>query len=81
MCDVRRKYHRVRAMMVHRYTTFINFQAGVHNVILELKKDPTKEPHQGGFMITYVDVNLVVQYWPVEWCILVMEKIDKRGNQ
>ena len=47
-------------MMVHKNLGLINFQAGVHNVILDPWKDPTKHAHQAGFMIIDVDVDIVV---------------------
>ena len=43
--DVVRQFHEVSVATVQRYMAFINFQASVHNVILEPWKDPTKHAH------------------------------------
>ena len=48
---------------VHRYDAFINFSVGVHNMILEPKKDLVKQAQNPRFMITNVDVDTIIQEW------------------
>ena len=60
LCDVIRRTHRIWRAIVHRYAAFIIFQAGAHNIVLEPKNDPTKQAHNVGFMITYVNVDAIV---------------------
>ena len=55
--------HRIRAVTIQRYAAFINFQASVHNIIMDPSKDPTKQVHQAGFMITDANVDAIVQHW------------------
>ena len=75
MCDVIKNKYRIRVVTVQRYAMFINFQAGVHNIILELKEDPTKKAHPTGFMIKNADVDTIIHDWPLEWCDPIEEKM------
>ena len=61
LCDVIKQKHRIREATVWRYATFINFQVGFHNIILEPKEDPTKQAHPTGFMIKNVNVDVIIQ--------------------
>ena len=62
--DVFHRYHQICATTVNRNVAFINFQVGAHNMILEPNKDPTKQAHNAGFMITDNNFNDIVK----EWC-------------
>ena len=62
--DVIRQSHRVMVATMHKHVTFINFQAGVHNTIMELKLDSAKQAHQAGFMIVDMGVDTIIQEWP-----------------
>ena len=67
--------------MVHRYADFINFQASVHNMILEPKKDPTKQVHNAWFMITNADVDVIIKEWLDEWHGPLAEPLPAEQHQ
>ena len=65
---------------MHRYVAFINFQADVHNMILELKKDLEKKVHHAGFMVTDEDVDALINLWLEKWCSPLVEPLPEGNN-
>ena len=45
---------------MHRYASFINFQATMHSMVLEQKKDLAKQENNAGFIITDEDVDVII---------------------
>ena len=50
-------------------------------MILEPKKDPAKQVHNAGFMITNNDVDAIIPEWPNEWHSPLVEFLPKEQNQ
>jgi len=54
--------------MVHRYDTFIKFQANTHTLTLLPIKDPLKQVHHADFMVVDEDMDAIINIWLEEWC-------------
>ena len=65
--DVIHRSHRIHVATVHRYATFIKFQAEAHNIILEPTRDLIKQVHHTDFMVTNEDMDAIINLWPEEW--------------
>ena len=50
-------------------------------MILELKKDPTKQVHEEGLIITDEDVDDIVKEWPKEQYGPLVETLPVEQNQ
>ena len=77
--DVIKHQHRLQAATVQKYTSFTNLYDGVHNIILEPRKDPKKKTKPVHFMIIDQDVEALIQEWLDEWRVPVDEEMDQ-GN-
>ena len=50
-------------------------------MVLEPKKDPTKQAHNARFKITNADVDEIVQEWPDECRDPLVEPLPKGQNE
>ena len=65
---------------MHRYTTFVKFEADVHNINLLTTKDPLLQIHQARFIVTDDDVDAIVNMWHEEWCDPLAEPLLEEQN-
>ena len=67
--------------MVHRYASFINFQVGAHNMILEPKKGSSRQVHHAGFMLMDEDVDAIINLWLEEWRSPLVEPLPEGPDE
>ena len=50
-------------------------------MVLEPKKDPTKQAHNAGFIIMDSNVEKNIKEWPDEWCVPLEEPLPEGKNE
>ena len=78
--EVVRKNHRIHATTVHRYATFVKFEADIHNRNILPTKAPHWQIYQARFIVTDNDVDAIVKLWPKEWCGPLVEILPEELN-
>ena len=80
LLQVVRQSHRICATTVHRYATFIKFQAYAHNINLLPTKYPLQQIHQVSFVVIDDDVDAIFNIWLEKWHSPLAEPLPEEKN-
>ena len=80
LCQDVRESHRIRDTTLHRYATFIKFQANAHNINLLPAKYAFQQVHRAIFMVTDNVVDGIINIWPEKWRSPLVEPLPEELN-